>query len=432
MLPRVIAGLARASYYISLLGLKIPIGLLARASHARYVFASMLLGVVPLCIYTHIFLLPAVRDASYGVAIWHVLMAIWVTIPLLVVGSVILQHVRAREPMVCFFSALLLVACFHKFLIPVLQPTAYGTWLLQCMFLFFEDGSIAGWIWCLYYVTKMQDHIKSQGEANKCPIKEPNGAEDRVLIVGNAPTVMTGQPLGSQIDGFADVVRFNQYTVEKPAYTGSKGTYHFCNGRNLPEKTVKAVLPIFNASLTHACYLFMPHMEDAREICENLMSRKSTVWFVEEERILALRKKIGCLLWQIPSSGMVAIDSFLSQHKDVTLHGFNFFSGKSIHYFQESPTQLITSWLERFVTHNPPCEKRWVDSLMQEGRCAFLADRVAALDEKEGEGEVAETAMSPSGKSKMDSDETREDANRRRPGLVRTLLRDGLPSQFSI
>jgi hypothetical protein len=165
------------------------------------------------------------------------------------------------------------------------------------------------------------------------------------------------------------------------------------------------------------------------------MSRKSTVWFVEEERILALRKKIGCLLWQIPSSGMVAIDSFLSQHQDVTLHGFNFFSGKSIHYFQESPTQLITSWLERFVTHNPPCEKRWVESLLQEGRCAFLADRVAAAlesaggkeEEMEDEGEVAETDMSPTGKSKMD-----EDANRRRPGLVRTLLRDGMPSQFSI
>jgi hypothetical protein len=439
-LSGVVSTLCRASYYISLLGLKIPLGLLARASHARYILAGLSFVVVPLNIYTHLVLLDAVREASYGLAIWHTLMAVWVTIPLLVVGSVILGHVRDREPIFAFVATLSLVACIHRYLIPLIQPTKVGSWLLQFMFAFFEDGSIAGWIWCLYYVVQVQDHVRSLGSSHKCPIETSKGSEDRILIVGNAPTVTDGAPLGAEIDNFADVVRFNQYTVHNPPYTGSKASYHFCNGRNLPEKAVKAVLPIFNASLTHAAYLFMPHMEDARETCETLMCCKASVWFVEEERLLALRKKIGCNLWQIPSSGMVAIDSFLAEHPKITLHGFNFFTGKQIHYFQESPTQLITSWLERFVTHNPPMEKRWVEGLMKEGRAAFLADEVQKRSGENSEHpSIAEDkAVAETMQQQEDTAEAKKlggedgEARRRAPGVMRKLWRDGMPSQFSI
>merc|ERR1719217_182230 len=100
-------------------------------------------------------------------------------------------------------------------------------------------------------------------------------------------------PLGAVMDDFAEVSRFNTYHIAQPEYTGSKVSYHFCNGRNLPSaKEVKAVLPIFNASLTHAVYLYMPHMEEAANIFANLASPEANVWVVEEERILALRKKI--------------------------------------------------------------------------------------------------------------------------------------------
>merc|ERR1719181_2506856 len=188
-------------------------------------------------------------------------------------------------------------------------------------------------------------------------------------------------PFGAVMDEFASVSRFNTYHIEKPEYTGSKVNFHFCNGRNLPAaREVKAVLPLFNASLTHAVYLFMPHMEESADICANLTSSKANVWVVDEERILALRKKIKCNFWQIPSSGMVAIDAFLSKQPEVALHGFNFFSGKKIHYFEESPLQLITSWLERFVTHNPPQEKKWVQGLLKEGRAVFLADEHKQID----------------------------------------------------
>lgn len=421
----IVAVLCRSSFYINLLGLKVPLALLVRASRARHALAILVLTWIPFSIYCKAVLLNQVATAVYGLIIWHVLIAIWITIPMLVVGSVILSHVRQRDPVVAFVIGLTGVVCFHKFVIPVLQPTVLGSFSLQALFAFFEDGSIAGWIWCLFHVVKLQNHVRNTDKMDQCPIEVPKAADDRVLIVGNAPTVMDGQPLGAEVDGFSRVVRFNQYTVSKPEYTGSKVSYHFCNGRNLPStSTTEAVLPIFNASLTHAAYLFMPHMEDARETVATLMNTKASVWFVDEDRLLALRRKIGCYVWQIPSSGMVAIDAFAEKYGNVTIHGFNFFSGDKIHYFEESPLQLLTSWLERFVTHNPPKEKEWVHGLLKEGKAVFLDQ---CTKEKKEEDATTESAM---GKDKK-KDEDGE-ARRRNPGLLRTLLKDGMPSQFSL
>merc|ERR1719454_1732409 len=238
-------------------------------------------------------------------------------------------------------------------------------------------------------------------------------------------------PFGAVMDEFASVSRFNAYHIEQPEYTGSKVSYHFCNGRNLPAaKEVKAVLPLFNASLTHAVYLFMPHMEEAADICANLTGSKANLWVVDEERILALRKKIGVNFWQIPSSGMVGIDAFLSKRPEVALHGFNFFSGKKIHYFEESPLQLITSWLERFVTHNPPCEKVWVNSVVDEGRAYFLSEGKREKGELiDGSDISSEGSSSDEKKGKLEGKEARK---RHIPGLLKFLRKDLLPSQFSM
>merc|ERR1719343_1216874 len=146
-------------------------------------------------------------------------------------------------------------------------------------------------------------------------------------------------------------------------------------------------------------------MEEASTILAGLTSSKVNSWFIEEDRILSLRRKIGCRLWQIPTSGMVAIDAFLESRGKVTLHGFNFFQGKKIHYFKESPTQLITSWLERFVTHDPSCEKRWVEGLVKEGVVSFLSQR--GKDDCAGRKET---------QSKKMCDDDEAELRRRTPG----------------
>jgi len=417
------------SYYINLLGLKVPAGLVVRASFARHVLAGLFAIYVPFSLYCHAILLPKVEEADYGLLIWHLLIAMWLTIPLLVVGSVILSHVRQSGPLRLFTTAFVAMACFHKFAVPILQPSFFGTLLLQVLFAIFEDGAVAGWMWCLYHVVRLQNHVKETASKRECPLEMATCAEDTALVVGNAPTVLDA-PLGDVMDGFQSVSRFNTYNMAKPEFTGSKVNYHFCNGRNLPSaREVKAVLPLFNASLTHACYLFMPHMEEAIDINENLMGSKANVWVVDEERILELRKKIKCNFWQIPSSGMVAIDAFLSKRPEVALHGFNFFSGKKIHYFEESPLALITSWLERFVTHNPPREKVWVQSVVDEGRAYFLSEGKHAREHTSSEEEVQETSGSDKKNGKLEGKEARK---RHIPGLFKFLRKDLLPSQFSM
>jgi hypothetical protein len=310
------------------------------------------------------------------------------------------------------------------------QPSLLGSFILQVLFAIFEDGAVAGWIWCLYHVVLLQNHVRSTPSKSECPIESSANAEDAPLVVGNAPTVMDA-PLGAIMDRFSSVARFNTYHTEKPEFTGSKTSHHFCNGRNLPSaREVTAVLPLFNASLTHAVYLFMPHMEEAAETCANLTSSKANLWVVEEERILELRQKIKCNFWQIPTSGMVAIDAFLSKRPEVALHGFNFFSGKQIHYFEESPLQLITSWLERFVTHNPPCEKIWVQSLVDEGRAYFLSEgrsRQGRSSEQTTHDKFPEECAEKN--AKLEGKEVRK---RHLPGLMRFLRKDLLPSQFSM
>lgn len=422
-------GLCRASYYISLLGLKIPLGLLLRASHASYVLAWIVFAWVPFLLCCHAWLLPKVQDT---VVAWHIFTALWVTIPLLVVGAVILSVARAPGNFAAFAGALAAVAAWHVLAIPGLAGSWAGAVLLHALFAFFEDMPTVAWVWCLVYVVRLQRHARTRQAGREPPFATPEGEpQSSVLVVGNAPTVTDGAALGAAIDAFAQVARFNSYSVDRPEYTGSRVSYHFCNGRNFPaSNAVKAVLPLFNASLTHAVYLFMPHMEDTQEIFAKLTSTKVDAWFVEEAQILALRRKIGCRFWQIPTSGMVAIDSFLAKNPFVTLHGFNFFQGKKIHYFEESPTQLITSWLERFVTHDPSREKRWVQGLLQEGRTVFLSKQGGMVEAEEDKAE--DEAI----KAKLEGPEkklkARDGEPRRRPGLVQTLLRDGLPSQFSL
>jgi hypothetical protein len=418
------------SYYVSLLGLKIPAALLLKASRARHVLAFLVVVWVPFLAYCHAILLPMVQAASYANVIWHVVFAIWVTLPLQTVGTVILLRAFSPKVFATFLCAAIGVACFHWLAIPAVASTALGGVLLHLLFACFEDVPIAAWVYCLVYVVRLQDHVRSKQSGRASPFREPESNEDCLLIVGNAPTVTDGAPLGSVMDSFTNVVRFNQYSVSRPAHTGSKVNFHFCNGRNFPSsRTVTAVLPLFNASLTHAIYLYMPHLEDAADIYANLTSTKVDAWFVEEERILELRRKIGCRLWQIPTSGMVAIDSFLSKRQEVFLHGFNFFEGKKIHYFEESPVQLIASWLERFVTHDPSREKAWVAGLAQEGRVSFLSAAAAAAEATKGEEEEEEEEEEePADAAKGEKAGKKPEA--RAPGFLKTLLKDGMPSQF--
>jgi len=303
---------------------------------------------------------------------------VWFTIPLVVVGAVIISAVSNPSVHFGFVVILIATAYFHDAIIPTVQPTQMGTMMLQALFTFFEDLSSLGWIWCLFHVIRIQNHVEKTGKTNCNKTESLNDAQRCAVIVGNGPSVVREPAVGSLIDKYTEVVRFNSFSTVKPEFTGMKTSYHFCNGRRRPNlDNVMTAAPLFYSSITHACYLFMPRMEEALSVCHSLM--QNDAWFIPEENILELIKEIGLPFWQIPSSGMIAIHAFLQKYDQVSLHGFDFFAGQNIHYFEESLLQLLTSWLERFVTHNPKMEKEWVKKLVRERKTVFLAEMPSCL-----------------------------------------------------
>lgn len=412
-------GAARGMFYITLLGVTFPIGLILRASHARIAFKFILGVVAPFNLCCHLLLLPQVRGAESGVGVWHSLLLIWITLPLLVLGSVILQSVRVPGPYVAFAATLFGVLLFHHQGVAALQPTFQGTCLLQALFFIFQDGPSFAWAWCLKHVLIMQDHYRLHPSGDSTVLDAPKAEGGQGLVVGNAPNVLQGQPLGAVIDSFAEVVRFNSYKIHKPTFTGTKVTHHFCNGRQIPERS-GVVMPLFNASLTHAVYLFFPHLEEAPEICARLKTSKASICVPNEERILKLCAKLGLRFWQVPSSGMVAIDLFMSRYEQVYIHGFSFFQGK-LHYFQEPLLQLLTSWLERCLTHGPAFEKQWAEGLMADGKVIKLPESDLAI----AAAREDEVTM----KGKLDELEAEAAEG---PGVIEAILKDGFPSQFSL
>jgi len=370
--------LCRCSYFCNLLGLKLPLGLTLRASRARHVLAAILVFWLPFSFYCHTCLLPIVQESSCGPIIWHALFAVWFTIPLFVVGAVIISAVS--NPLVHFGFVVILVATayFHDAVIPAVQPQRIGTIMLQALFTFFEDLSSLGWIWCLCHVIRIQNHVEKTGKKSCNKTESISDPQRCAVIVGNGPSVVREPAVGSLIDTYTEVVRFNSFSTVKPEFTGMKTSYHFCNGRRRPNlDNVMTAAPLFYSSITHACYLFMPRMEEALSVCTSLM--QNDAWFIPEENILELIKEIGLPFWQIPSSGMIAIYAFLKKYDQVSLHGFDFFAGKNIHYFEETLLQLLTSWLERFVTHNPEMEKEWVKKLVRERKTLFLAEMPSCM-----------------------------------------------------
>lgn len=405
----------RVTFFNTLLGFTFPIALCFRSSYARYVQALVRYVLVPIFLYVHIMLLPRLQDMESGLMIWHGLFAYWITIPMGVFGGALVRGCREPMPFLKYFAAAFTVYCWHKYIIPAIQPTIVGSILVQVFLIFFQDLCVLAWLWCLHHVVQVQDLMKVRPELTECPIKKPSNPEDRVLIIGNAPNVMEGRTLGPVIDGFEQVCRFNTYTVDHPEYTGTKVTYHFANGRNIPQSPhVQAVAPIFNASLTHAAYLFFPDLANATNTMNHVLSDKTRVWFVEEDRLLKLCKKLRLPFFQIPSSGMVAIDAMMSRYDKVYIHGFSFFQGKRLHYFDEPVLQLVTSWLERFITHNAPCEKTWVEGLVAEQTVLLLPNHVVEVP-------GGENISSPKSKERGE----------KKPNLFR-LIEEAFPSQFSM
>lgn len=212
---------------------------------------------------------------------------------------------------------------------------------------------------------------------------------NKVIVIGNGPSAVEGAQLGEQIDKFDEVVRFNNFQTKVAGmqkWVGSKCTVHFSDGVLFPTYQeyfvpgATVILSLFVDRFMVAGSYFI--LRGAADLQTSLTSRflhdPTTTW-ISKERIEELKKNLKLAGVKHPTSGMLAIDHFVRQpgvELPVYIHGFDFFQGPKMHYFDEHEP-----WYERLNDrigvnmHSPHKEKVYVEELIKQGKVKFLKDK---------------------------------------------------------
>lgn len=236
-------------------------------------------------------------------------------------------------------------------------------------------------IFCMHQLSKVIAVDRTQNRLTDGRLHGP-----RVCVVGNGPSALDGEPQGDCINGFDEVVRFNNFQTKSGDFknwVGSKCTVHFSDGVLFPTYKRYAapgatiILSLIADNLAIAfSYFCMRAVLDARPVLAmNFLSDPNITW-IDKERIESLKKKLGLTGVKHPTSGMLAIDYFVEKagvQLPVVITGFDFFQGPTIHYYDK----YEPLW-ERFTNyvgvnqHSPLKEKIYVEKLVAEGKVIFL------------------------------------------------------------
>lgn len=105
-----------------------------------------------------------------------------------------------------------------------------------------------------------------------------------------------------------------------------------------------------------------------------------TLGFVPHEDITSLKQILGISHWKHPTSGCLAIDWYVRHRPDpsvpVYIHGFDFFEGPEIHYYNKTEPlyERINDLIGVTTMHQPEKEKAFVARLVAEGKVKWLKD----------------------------------------------------------
>jgi hypothetical protein len=218
---------------------------------------------------------------------------------------------------------------------------------------------------------------------NSC---NPNFHVDRkfgksILIVGNGPSVREHK-LGSLVDSFDEVVRFNNYTII-PEYTGTKTTVIMHNAVVDPEEN-----PNFKPSMLKICsqcqeWKFIgwgywgriQHQVVSGKFNFNLDNSVNCVpnGYIEKANKLVNYNSVFDV-FRGPTSGFLSINYFLDRYDKVYIHGFDFYrpkdGSKPLHYYSDISAYHKIGML----FHQPDRELVAVQKLMEQGRVQLLKD----------------------------------------------------------
>merc|ERR1719183_2351168 len=129
--------------------------------------------------------------------------------------------------------------------------------------------------------------------------------------------------------------------------------------------------------------------------CYRMMGDPQLGW-VSSEDINNLKQELGISHWKHPTSGVLAIDWFVRHRPDpsvpVYIHGFDFFEGPEIHYYNKTEPlyERINDLVGVTTMHQPEKEKAFVARLVSEGKVKWLKDvrpeKRKRADQSEGGG----------------------------------------------
>lgn len=212
----------------------------------------------------------------------------------------------------------------------------------------------------------------------------------KIVILGNGPSLAKGEPLGKYIDEMDEVVRFNNFQTAVSGlgeWTGSKTTVHFSDTMlfpTYPEYSVPnaaIVLSLFMDRLivSGSYVVFRSCIDLELSKCLKLFTNPGLGW-VPHEDIENLKHILGLTKGKHPTSGCLAIDWFVRNRPDpnvpIYIHGFDFFEGDAIHYYDKSEPlyERINDLMGVTVMHQPGKEKGFVHKLIEEGKVKWLRD----------------------------------------------------------
>lgn len=181
--------------------------------------------------------------------------------------------------------------------------------------------------------------------------------KENIILVGNGPSLLTSQ-LGTTIDSFSNIVRFNGFKIEGfEKHVGHRTTIWsrwYALAGPLPSKEVKTIwlnMPIRDRSdekIEKAKDLIKPHQGLIEIIPDIEVATQVQIELFED--ILSDK-------W--PSSGLLAIVHAISRNYQVSIAGIDSWSHEPFHYFERHDRSGSH--------HSPEHERNYIITLCEKG-----------------------------------------------------------------
>lgn len=179
----------------------------------------------------------------------------------------------------------------------------------------------------------------------------------KCILVGNSSNILNKE-LGSYIDNFENVVRFNRFKVKDfEKDLGTKCTYWVLNYKLTTDSRnylVKNLPKIKSETTNLEKALILTTAKDKGQINK----------IKKQVDIEVIYKRFEPLFDSKPTTGLLAINYFLEQFSQLTLVGFDF--GKSNHYWGNHNMSDIPG------KHEWGKEKKYINDLVKQNKIEMI------------------------------------------------------------